>query len=71
MGLLYGDEGDEEGLCYVVESERRALLIRGSFVERGASRSKLSSGVEHKHADHELMGDEEKNDEGDDDELDK
>lgn len=58
------DEGDEEGLCYVVESERRALLIRGSFVERGASRSKLSSGVEHKHADHELMGDEEKNDEG-------
>jgi hypothetical protein len=53
-------EGDEEGLCYVVESHRHALLIRGSFVERAVAACEPARGM--RREDQGFMGDE--NEEG-------
>jgi hypothetical protein len=53
-------EGDEEGLCYVVESDRHALLIRGSFVERAGAANEPARGM--RREDQGFMGDE--NEEG-------
>ena len=53
-------EGDEEGMCYVVESHRHALLIRGSFVERAGAANEPARGM--RREDQGFMGDE--NEEG-------